>query len=337
MAQTIVKARTPIAFVQAIAAAYKRYGVNPQNALAQAQIAPALLRQPDARITAAQMEVLSAAAMQELDDEALGWFTRKLPWGSYGMLCRASLTAPTLGIALQRWCRHHRLLTGDIGLTLHSNASTATLAIEEHTALGPLREFCLVSSLRYVHGFACWLIDSRLSLQQVGFPFAAPAHHDVYPLLFPGPVQFDAAQASFSFDTRYLALPMHRDEKALQRMLQNALLLTVRQYRRDRLVAQRIRQALLDTPAAGANVDAMAQHLHVSVRTLHRQLGEEGTSFQQIKDAVRRDRATHLLARTQQPIKQIAQACGFQSEKSFSRAFKQWTGQSPSDYRQPAG
>jgi AraC-like DNA-binding protein len=198
-----------------------------------------------------------------------------------------------------------------------------------------LREFCLVSSLRYVHGYACWLIDSRLSLQQVSFPFAAPAHHDVYPLLFPGPVQFEAIPARFSFDARYLALPVLRDEKALQRMLQNALLLTVRQYRRDRLVAQRIRQALLDTPTAGTNVDAMAQHLHVSVRTLHRQLGEESTTFQRLKDEVRRDRATYLLGRTKQPIKQIAKACGFQSEKSFARAFKQWVGRSPSDYRQP--
>jgi hypothetical protein len=53
--------------------------------------------------------------MQELDDEALGWFSRRLPWGSYGMLCRASLTSPDLGVAIKRWCRHHRLLTEDIG------------------------------------------------------------------------------------------------------------------------------------------------------------------------------------------------------------------------------
>ena len=64
------------------------------------------------------MEALCGAAMRELDDEALGWFSRRLPWGSYGMLCRASLTAPTLGMALKRWCRHHRLLTEDLLLTL---------------------------------------------------------------------------------------------------------------------------------------------------------------------------------------------------------------------------
>ena len=79
-------AATPIAFICAIVMAYQRYGVDPAGALRQAHIAPALLKNPHARITAAQMEIVSGAAMQELDDEALGWFSRKLPWGSYGML-----------------------------------------------------------------------------------------------------------------------------------------------------------------------------------------------------------------------------------------------------------
>ena len=102
---------TPIAFVHAILAAYQRYGRKPDQALQQAQIAPELLTQPHACITALQFEAISGAAMRELDDEALGWFSRRLPWGSYGMLARASISAPNLGVALQRWCRHHGLLT----------------------------------------------------------------------------------------------------------------------------------------------------------------------------------------------------------------------------------
>ncbi len=94
------RAATPIAFIRAIALAYRRYAADPSRALAQAGIDPALLEQDSARVTALQMEVMSGAAMQELDDEALGWFSRRLPWGSYGMLCRASITSPDLGVAL---------------------------------------------------------------------------------------------------------------------------------------------------------------------------------------------------------------------------------------------
>ena len=103
-----------MAFVNAVMLAYDRYGIDPRQALRAAQITPKSLNDPQMCITSAQMETLCNAAMRELDDEALGWFSRKLPWGSYGMLCRASLGAPTLGVAIKRWCRHHRLLTNDI-------------------------------------------------------------------------------------------------------------------------------------------------------------------------------------------------------------------------------
>lgn len=103
-------AATPMAFVRAIVRAYGLRGLSPQAALTAAQIAPADLERDDRCITALQLEWLSAAAMQELGDEALGWFGRALPWGSYGLLARASLSAPTLGVALKRWCRHHALL-----------------------------------------------------------------------------------------------------------------------------------------------------------------------------------------------------------------------------------
>ena len=138
------------------------------------------LKLPAARITASQMERISDAAMRELDDEALGWFSRRLPWGSYGMLARASISAPKLGLALQRWCRHHGLLTDDITLQVKTTKDITTISITEHRDLGAMREFCLVSVLRNLHGVACWLIDSRIPLQGAQFPFAAPAHHAVY-------------------------------------------------------------------------------------------------------------------------------------------------------------
>ena len=210
-----------MAFARVIVAAYERSGQDPAEALNLAQITPARLHQADARITAHQMEVLSGAAMQELDDEGVGAFSRKLPWGSYGMLARASLTAPDLRVALKRWCRHHALLVDDIRLSLVENSAGAAIAIEEKADLrarGPgVREFSLVHVLRNIHGLACWYVDSRIGLQGASFPFAAPAHAEAFRHMFPGgPLKFDAARASIQFDARYLALPLRRDEKALR-------------------------------------------------------------------------------------------------------------------------
>ncbi len=330
-------AQTPIAFVRAILLAFERYGVDPGPALREAQIAPAQLETPRGRITARQLEILSGTAMQQLDDEALGWFSRKLPWGSYGLLCRASLTSPTLGVALKRWCRHHRLLTDDALLHLSGSGAVASLAITERRELGTLREFCLMTLLRYVHGYACWAVDSRIPLLGVTFPFEAPDHASVYRLLFPGPITFGAPRAGFSFDAQYLSLPMRRDERALQIMLERALPLTVLQYRRDRLLVRRVRQLLRTGPDRFRSAEDLARHLHVSVRTLHRHVREEGSSLQALKDEARRDLAIDLLYRSDRSVKQVAWAVGFRNEKSFARAFRQWTGKTPLEYRHGAG
>jgi len=330
-------AATPMAFARVIAAACQRGRVNPAEVLKLAQITPARLQQVDGRMTSRQMEVLSGGAMHALDDEGLGAFDRRLPWGSYGMLARASLTSPDLGVALKRWCRHHALLTADLDMKLLQQGDSAAIVIEERADLARhgsgAREFCLVHVLRNIHGLACWYVNSRIPLQGAHFPFARPGHAEAYQFMFPGPLEFNAARAAIRFDARYLALPLRRDEKALHRMLQRALPLTVLQYRRDRLLAEQVRQALLAHPEQARTADGIARLLYISARTLHRQLREEGSTLQQLKDEVRRERACDLLHRTDQPLKQISQAVGFRNEKSFIRAFRQWTGASPSDFR----
>ncbi len=330
------KAATPMALARAIVAAYRRYGQDPARALRLAQITPASLQAPDGRITARQMEVLSAAAMQELDDEALGAFSRRLPWGSYGMVARAALSSPDLGVALKRWCRYHALLTDDIRLELVVTGASAAIVIDEQVDLGSARDFALVSVLRNIHGIACWYIDSRIPLQGARFPFAAPPHADAFKLMFPGPLRFDAPKAEIRFDARYLALPLRRDEKALRQMLQRAVPLMVLQYRRDRLLVQQVRQALAAHPDETHSAQGLAGLLNMSVRTLHRQLKEEGASLQQLKDEVRCERAKELLYRSEKPVKQVAAATGFRNEKSFIRAFRQWTGLSPAEFRTQA-
>ena len=330
-------AATPMAFARAIAAAYRRQGGSPSQALAMAQITPEQLQKADGRITARQMEVLSAAAMQELDDEGLGAFSRKLPWGSYGMLARASLTAPDLGVALKRWCRHHALITGDIALSLSVAGTTATISLQETRALpAELRELSIAFVLRNIHGLACWYVDSRIPLQAAAFPFTEPPHADAYAHMFPAPVQFDALAAAIRFDARYLALPLRRDEKALAQMLQRALSITVLQYRRDRLLVPQVRQALAAHPERAHSAEALASLLNVSARTLHRQLKDEGASLQQLKDEVRLEKAKELLWRTARPVKQVAATVGYRNEKSFARAFRQWVGVSPGEFRRCA-
>jgi AraC-like DNA-binding protein len=326
-------ALTPASLVGAMVTAYRTRDLDPAAALKQAQITPAVLRDPLGRITAAQMEAVSYAAMRELDDEALGCFERPLPWGSYGLLARASLSAPTLGVALKRWCRHHGLLAQAIALSVEVAGERAEIVLRLRTDPGPMAELSAVSVLRNIHGLAAWFVDSRIPLLDARFPYPAPPHLAAYAVLFDAPSRFGASEAAIAFDAQYLALPIRRDEAAMHQLLQRALPLTVRSYRRDRLLVQRVRQLLASQPLSTHNAHDLAALLNTSARTLHRQLKEEGASLQALKDAVRRERASQLLLRTDRPLKQVAEAAGFRNEKSFIRAFRTWTGQSPGGFR----
>jgi len=331
--RAMTRAMTPAAFVRGVVAAYARYGRDPAEALARGQVLLDLVKSIDGRVTASQFEALAGHAMRELDDEALGWFSRRLPWGTYGMLCRASITAPNLEVALKRWCRHHRLLTEDVLFELAIGEESATISIREQRDLGPLREFCLVTLLRYVLGFSCWGVDSAIALRAADFPYSEPEHVAVYPTIFCRTISFDADRARIVFDKHYLSLPLTRSAADLDNMLKGALRLTVLPYRRDRLLVERVRRVLREARGRSLGAEDVANELALSTRTMHRRLREESTSLRDLKEEAKLELAKQELMRGRTPIKRIAEIAGFRNEKSFSRAFRSWTGASPREFR----
>ena len=86
-------------------------------------------------------------------------------------------------------------------------------------------------------------------------------------------------------------------------------------------------------PHGKANVEAVAQQLAVSPRTLARRLSEEDTSFSDVLEGLRNDLAARYLAGKEFGIAQIAWLLGYQETSAFSRAFKRWTGKAPRDIR----
>src|SRR5690606_24299371 len=80
--------------------------------------------------------------------------------------------------------------------------------------------------------------------------------------------------------------------------------------------------------------DWIAQELHTSPQTLRRRLKQESTSFQEIKDLLRRDMAIYYLSHQELPINDIAERVGFTEPSTFHRAFKKWTGVTPGAWRE---
>ena len=102
----------------------------------------------------------------------------------------------------------------------------------------------------------------------------------------------------------------------------------------DAPVAARVRKELLAAMDGGdPSMEAVAARLGMSARSLHRRLGEEGCRFNGLLDEIRQEFAKRYLARGTVSASEVAYLVGFQSPTAFFRAFKRWTGQTPSTYR----
>ena len=344
-----------------------RQGIEPTPLLAAAEVNVADAAK---RIPVENYAALYNLINRELDDEGFGLFTQPMRLGSFEFLCRSTLSAPTLAEALQRACRFLRIVLPDLAVEIRRAKGVAELVISEQRQLAnrlddPGRVFAFEWLLRLLHGLACWLAGRGLALDSVSFPYPQPAHADDYALIFtehssflpappspPAPLPAGARGVDLlpspacgrgaggegntltaTFNANLLDLPVRRDEAALAAFLDGAPGKITTLYRRDREMVIRVRDLLRSALPASLSLEDIADQLHLSPRTAHRRLEEEGSSFRAIKDALRRDMALARLTKTRDPIAQVAADLGYADSSAFYRAFVEWTGMAPVYYR----
>lgn len=301
--------------------------------LALAAIPESLLAQPDARLTRQQYVALYRAIAATLDDEMLGLWSRPIRTGTLKYLMLSLLDAPTVLVALNRFVRFWNLLLDDYRLQISSKNQLVRLALAERAPDTPLAPLGHALMMKLVHGIASWLLGRELSLHRVEFSFVRPRHVEDYALLYPGEVQFNAGMTGIYFFYQDCAEQFKREKHELWAFLKRAPEdWTFSALHRTSIVAK-TREYLEQHMAQPVTIQRLAQALHTSVRTLNRRFAEEGTHFQAVKDGLRRDIAVHRLTNSNTGVAALAFDLGFADATGFCRAFKQWTGSSPADYR----
>lgn len=326
-------------FVSGMLAGYCKNGKSPEHLLLAAGIPPDKLWDAQERVLLEQYAHLYELTIQALDDEGFGMFTNPLRGGSFEFLCRALVSSQTLHEAMQRVARFFRVLLPELSLSITQQNDQACLHIRQ---VGPLAEgigeagrvFAYEWLLRHLHGLFCWLVERGLSLNQIHFPYPAPAHAEDYALLYTGDSCFNAPELKACFRANLLELPIRRDESALQLFLQGAPAKLTSLYRRDRETVLRVRNLLRASMPSMLSLEEVASRLHLSPRTLHRRLEDEGSRFGSIKNALRRDMALAWIAKTPKTVAEIAAELGYADTSAFYRAFVGWTGMAPIHYQQ---
>jgi AraC-like DNA-binding protein len=293
----------------------------------------------DVELALPAFQALFAEAEQMLGDPMIGiHFAMQLPRGRYGMLEFACRTAPTVQDALRLVVRYGTLVSELIAIELEEFATGAIL--REHVEGSPLgfgrqgNEFwigvLLLGARKLTHAPCAPL--------RIWFPHAAPPPEGLAELAaFYGTsaITFGAAETGMEVDRAFLDTPNLASDPTLLSVL-------------EREVERRISEAPPRAPGLRGEVRArikgalrghaptlpeIARALATSPRTLQRRLAEEGTTLAKELDAVRADLArAHVLER-KLPLGEIAFLLGYAELSTFLRAFKRWTGTTPTQLR----
>jgi AraC-like DNA-binding protein len=302
-------------------------------ALANSAIPQSLLVQPDARLTRQQYAALYRTVAATLDDEMLGLWSRPIRSGTLKYLMLSLLDAPTVLVALNRFVRFWNLLLDDYRLQISTRNRLVSIRLVERSPGTPVVPLGHELMMKLVHGIACWLLGREIGPHAIALRFARPRHADDYTFLFPGEVRFDADATGIDFHYQDCAEQFKREKHELWAFLKRAPEdWTFSAVHRASITAK-TREYLEQHLAQPVTIQDLALALHTSVRTLNRRFAQENTHFQSVKDSLRRDIAVHRLTNSNTGVEALAFDLGFSNATGFCRAFKHWTGSSPSDYR----
>ena len=288
--------------------------------------------QLNARITLDQVVRLYQLAAVETGDEMMGLWERPIRRRALQHLLTSVREARSLSSALYRFTTFWNLLLDDFQFELAQTEQELKLTLRAQSD-APAQRFGHMLILKLAHGLMSWMAGQEVPVKKVGFAFNRPEFDQDYSVIFPAHVVFDEPATFIAFEVDALGPVQIRNNADLIQFLQNAP--------RDWLFTQssehtrsiRVRSYLIKNGWDNAQLKQMAKAMNMTPRTLIRKLSAEGTSFQEIKDGLRRDIAIRDLQAGQKSIEAIAQTVGFSSAANFYRAFLRWTGGTPSSYR----
>lgn len=254
--------------------------------------------------------------------------------GSFGLLGLAMLTAPDFESAL-RLGVHYAPITGAmVQLALEDvREGIAVIARTRDSTDSELEAFLceelFVSSLHLCRG----LLGPGFRPRRVELAYAAPVYAGDYIATFGCDVVFGCDRNRVLIDATWLTSPMpaHNPVSA-----QQVMALCDAQMPGDKATSEIVaivERLLLSRLADNPRLVDIAADLHMTERTLRRQLHAAQTSFTSLHDRIRSESARRLLVESRLSIAEIGQAVGFRDAREFRRAFKRWSGVTPHSLR----
>lgn len=295
----------------------------------------ALLRDPEARIAGEELERLMREAAAYTGDAHFGLRQGMLTEVSdLGVLGYVIMHSATIGDGLAAYRRYNDILCSGYTMEWESGPRETTLRF---VAEGPAKRFarhCAEDMAASVYRLMTGMSNRNIALADVSFRHAPPGGAEPYMPVFGRAPRFEAGADALRFDREVLAYPVLYADPKLRSVFEETAGKTKAKLMQGERFADEVFRWMVDgMPASFPTLRQTAASFHMSPRTLQLRLQGEGTSYNDLAAAVRRELAERYLSEAAYSVGDVAYLLHYSEPSAFQNAFKKWTGVTPGQYR----
>ncbi|HBC18426.1 MAG TPA: AraC family transcriptional regulator [Alcanivorax sp.] len=324
-----------INYLRQVADQLTEMGIDVAPWLASHELSLADLEQADTSVPWEVVRALFLEAEAITGESALGLMVgERLRINNHGMVGYAAMNSGCIRQVVELLERFIPLRINLVMVSHQVEGNYLNLQIRELLPLGELGPFLLGAVVVAVKNVLDFITLGNCQVAEASFTFDEAFDRELVRSLFRCPVRYNQNWTGLSLPLEVVDQPLRtadpaafeHAEKLCERELQNLV--------SDASVSARVRRLMLAKQVNFPSLTVTARILHMTPRTLHRRLLDEGTSFQEILDEVRHSLAMEYLKSQHMTIQELAYTLGYGDTANFRRAFKRWTGVAPSFFRE---
>jgi AraC-like DNA-binding protein len=306
-----------------------RLGYDAESLVAGAGVDRADLDSPDGRIPCAALGAILDQAMRQRPLQNLAMrIAAETPIGAFPLIDYLIVTSEGVGAGLKQFARYSRLVGSQVVPHIHDHEEPVRIVYE-----GSPNPFAFEFGISLCILHLREETEGRFRVEQVSFthrPDDVPEMERVLGCA----VRPEAAWNGWTMTRDSCELPFRRRDPILRRVLEHQANEIMARLPAMSAVALEVRRVLASRVAGGdTRIGAVARALTRSTRSLQRQLGAEGCSYQELVDLTRKEAAERYLADSSLPIAEVAYLLGYSEPAAFHRAFKRWNDETPLAFR----
>lgn len=321
----------------ALCAELEAQGIDRRRVLSPLGLTPAVLDDPDARISIDQKIAFFRIVHRLGRDPAIGFkAARRQRLNDFGILGFAASAHETFEEALKFGIAHARICGSVLEHAYRREAGFGIVSVRDLRGCGEISRLVVEYSLAKMQRLVELVMERPIRPTRILLSYEAPEHADLYARVFDCDVRFGAGVTECRFEASVLETPCPNASELSRRMADEPCRRLLGSLERaEPAIVRSIRAEYLKDAARGVvpASDAIAGRLGLSRRTLSRRLADVGTNWQVIVDDIRGRMAGTLLATTDLTNDEIASKLGFADASSFGKSFKRWARVSPLEYR----